>query len=204
MDVVSRPRSSWHRGDMARRGGDPPPDEAALHEAALSYLARYGATRATLARVLDRRVGRWARANPGEETASVVAAARRAVRELVEQLAASGAVDDTAFARARARRLTRSGRSRRATAAHLAARGVAGEAVKAALPDDAEADFAAAVAFTRRRRLGPFRRAEIDADGRRRELAALARAGFTHDTANRALSLAPDEAEAVLARLRQE
>ena len=184
-------------------GATPPPDEAALHDAALNHLARYSATRATLTRVLDRRVDRWARENDGDDAA---AAARRAVRAVVEKLAASGVVNDATFAEVRARRLTRTGRSRRATAAHLAAHGVGKEAVQAALPEDAEAEFAAAVAFVRRRRFGPFRRdgAATDADGRRRELAALARAGFAHDAARRALALDPEAAEAVLARLRQE
>lgn len=185
------------------RGLAPPPDEATLHEAALSHLARYGATRATLLRALDRRIDRWARAQEGIDVAPMVAAARGAARAVVARLAASGVVDDAAFAAARARRLTRAGRSRRAASAHLAARGVTGEAMRAALPEDAERDFAAAVAFTRRRRFGAFRAGEADAEARRRELAAMARAGFDQPAARRALALAPEEAQAVLAALRQ-
>ncbi len=175
-----------------------------MHDAALTYLARYSATRATLARTLTKRVDRWAReAEGGEDVAQAAAAARQMVRAVVDKLAASGMVNDTAFAEVRARRLTRTGRSRRATAAHLASRGVDAESVRAALPENVEEEFAAAVAFTRRRRFGAFRKSDIDADGRRRELAAMARAGFAHGAAKRALGLSPDEAEAVLAALRQ-
>lgn len=188
---------------MRNTSPGPAPDAAALHEAALTYLARYSATRATLARTLNKTVERWARMAEGDDVAAAAAAARATVREVVAKLAASGAVNDAAFAETRARSLTRTGRSRRAAAAHLAARGVDAEAVKAALPEDDAAEIAAAVAFARRRRFGPFRPAGADADQRRRELAAFARAGFAQDTARRALALSPEAAEAVLADLRR-
>jgi regulatory protein len=178
----------------------PTPDETTLHEAALGYLARYAATRATLARMLARRIDRWARAVAPE--AAAVAAARAAVARVVERLVAAGAVDDAAFAAARARRLTREGRSAAATAAHLAARGVGADARRAALSDDPAVELAAAVAFIRRRRFGPFRAKPADAEARRKELAALARAGFGQGTARQALGLTREAAEAALARLR--
>ncbi len=185
------------------RTAPPPPavTETALHEAALRHLARYGTTVAGLTRVLDRRVGRWARAVAPEPEPLAEAKAR--VRAVVARLAQAGAVDDVAFAAARARSLTRAGRSRLAVAAHLAARGVAGELSRAVLPDDPDADFAAAIAATRRRRIGPFRGRPADPDTERRELGILARAGFPQELARRALRTDPELAEATLARLRQ-
>jgi regulatory protein len=190
------------------------PTEAALREAALSHLARYGTTRAGLLRVLDRRIGRWAHragaeGQDSDGVAQQAAVARGAARQVVARLAEAGAVDDTAFATARARSLTRAGRSRRAVAAHLAARGVDGETVATSLPQDPEAELAAALALARRRRLGPFRAVAPDepaddADRQRRELGMLARAGFAQDLARRALEMEPDEAEALVARLRRE
>jgi regulatory protein len=180
----------------------PPPDEAALHEAALAHLARYGATRATLTRVLNRRVQRWALRIGGPDAAAQAAAARQVVRVVVERLAAAGAVDDAAFAATRARRLTRAGRSRVAVAAHLAGRGVSGEALRAALPEDAEVELAAAVACVRRRRLGAFRPDAPGPDTGRSELAALARAGFAREAASRALAMPRELAEDLLTRLR--
>ncbi|MCW3473375.1 RecX family transcriptional regulator [Limobrevibacterium gyesilva] len=183
-----------------------PPTEAALHEAALAHLARYATTQAGLVRVLDRRVDRWARAAASPDPDAVLAA-KRAVRAVVARLAAAGVVNDAAFAESRARSLTRSGRSRRAVAAHLAARGVAAETVARAVPGDAETELAAALSFARRRRIGPFRRMCDDeaamADIHRRELGVLARAGFPQDVASRALRMAEDEAEALVNRLRQ-
>ena len=169
----------------------PPPDARSLHDAALRHLARYSATQAGLLRVLGRRIDRWVRTAEAEP--EIVAAARQAAREVVAKLAAIGAVDDAAFAAGRARSLARSGRSRRAIGAHLAARGVPPE-LTATLPDDPEAELAAALAYTRRRRIGPFRQPP-DPDQQLRDLARLARAGFPQPIANQVLRMDPDEAE---------
>lgn len=189
------------------RDASPPPTEAALHEVAVGYLARYSATRATLARMLNKRIDRWAHASGDAEAAEQAAAAKRAVRDVVARLAASGAVDDATFAQARSRRLTRTGHSRRATAAHLASHGVPAEIVAEALPYDAAGEMEAAVAYARRRRFGPFHTltaaTEEAPERHRHELAALARAGFGREAAERALAMTPDEAETVLVRLRQ-
>ena len=58
-----------------------------------------------------------------------------------------------------------------------------------------EAELDAAIAMCRRRRIGPFARAEQDDAGRMKALGALARAGFAQDVAQRALDMAPEEAE---------
>jgi regulatory protein len=185
-----------------------PPDEAALYEAALAHVARYATTEAGLARVLNRRVDRWARAvgeqDDPEALHAAVAAARKAVRAVVARLVKLGAVNDAAFAAARARSLGRAGRSRIAVAAHLAARGVAREIAQAALPDDPEAELGAAVLFAHRRRIGPFRRTEAGPDSGRRELGMLARAGFAQPVAEAALEMAPEDAEALVLRLRRQ
>lgn len=170
----------------------PAPTEATLHAAALSYLARYGTTRAGLIRVLDRRVDRWARA--AEADPEVVAVARAAVRVVADRLVQAGAVDDAAFAASRARGLSRAGRSHRAIEAHLRARGVDAEIARDAVADDPDRELAAALAFARRRRIGPFRREELEPDAALRELGMMARAGYGRDVANTALRMDADEA----------
>ena len=182
-----------------------PPDEASLHEAALAYLARYAATEATLRRVLDRRVERWARAQGEAVEPGQLAEARGLVRIVVERLAAAGAVDDAAFAAARAYSLRRAGHSRRAVAAHLAGKGVAPDTAGAALPASDHAELAAALALVARRRIGPFRPPDVVADAalRRHELGVLARAGFARSLALQALRTEREQAEDILRRLRQ-
>lgn len=186
----------------------PPPDARALHEAALAYLARFAATRAGLRRVLERRVARWARAADAEHGAEYAAEGARnagaAIDSVVARLAEAGAVDDAAFAAARARRLTRAGKSRIAAAAHLAAKGVDAATAAAALGTDPEAELTAALTLAARRRIGPFRMgAPPDAAGRLRELGVLARAGFPRDIAERALQFDPAAAKALVEALRR-
>lgn len=191
-----------------RRPVGPAPDAAALRDAALDYLARYAATEAGVRRVLERRVDRWARrASMDADTETVAAqaaAARATVRDVVARLVAAGAVNDAAYAESRARSLTRAGRSRRATAAHLAAKGVDAETARSVLPEDAGTELAAALVLARKRRIGPFRRgAAPDDAARRRELGVLARAGFAQDVARRALAMDADQAETLVNEFRR-
>ena len=192
----------------APRIAGPPPDMAMLNDAALAYLARYAATELSLRRILERRIERWARLAAGsgdsESIAESTAVARQAARAVVAKLAAAGAVNDTTYAESRAVSLRRAGRSRRAVTAHLAAKGVSSEIARAAVPNDDASELAAALVLARRRRLGPFRvGAKPDAAGYRKELAVLARAGFPQAVASRALSIDPQQAEALVNDLRR-
>ncbi len=194
------PHCTPRRPGATPRPAGSAPTGSRLREAALLHLARFAATEAGLRRVLERRVDRWARAaeaegQPREAIAAAAAAARAAAAEVATAMVQAGAVDDAAFAESRARRLARTGRSRRAIAAHLAGKGVDATTAAAALPEGEEAELDAALAFCRRRRVGPFARAAEDADARRRALAALARGGFAHGVARRALEMDPAEAE---------
>jgi regulatory protein len=191
-----------------RRPLGPPPDADGLHDAALNYLSRYAATEAGLRRVLERRIERWARRagteNDPDTIAGQATAARAVVHDVVSRLVAAGAVNDATYAESRARSLVRAGRSRRAVAMHLAAKGIDPATARQAMPDDDASELAAALALARKRRIGPFRRGDApDEAGRRRELAVLARAGFPQSLARQALGMAADQAETLVNRLRR-
>ena len=192
-----------------RRAAGPPPNAARLREAALAHLARFAATEAGLRRVLERRISRWTRAavaegQPREAITASAAGLSAEIAGIAQSLVAAGAVNDAAFAESRARRLTRSGHSRRAIAAHLAAKGIESETAAAALPEGEETELLAALAFCRRRRIGPFARVTADAPARMKALAALARGGFAQGVARRALAMDPAEAEEMLLAGRRE
>ncbi len=202
-------RDVWHTAPVtASKPAGPAPDAAALHAAALAYLARFAATEVGLRRVLARRVARWERAAEAEHGAEYATQAARgalaSIDGIVARLVAAGAVDDVAFASARARRLTRRGKSRLAAAAHLAAKGVDAATAAMVLDADTGTELAAALALAARRRIGPFRSGEApDPAGMLRELGVLARAGFPRDVAQRALRLDRGEAEALVDALRR-
>lgn len=183
----------------------PAPTEATLRDAALSYLARFAATESAVRQVLDRRISRWGRSlDDRDAAADLIAAAKQAATKVVAGLVASGVLNDAEFAAGKARGLVRSGLSRRAIAARLANKGVNAEIANSVLPNDPGTELAAALTLARRRRIGPFRMGEApDAAGRQREMAILARAGFTRDAVNTAMAMSHEEAEAVILELRR-
>ena len=182
-----------------------PPDAGSLYQVALRHLARYAATEAGLRRVLTRRIERWARAQTDlEGTELAVQTARAAVDKVVERLVTAGAVSDVAFAESRARSLVRSGQSTRSIQARLAAKGVAADIARAASASDADTELAAALVLVRKRRIGPYRvTEETEAGVRLKEMAMLARSGFSREVAQTALKMSREEAEARIFRLRQ-
>jgi regulatory protein len=180
------------------------PDRAALHEAALSYLARYAASVAGVRRVLHRRIDRWAAQAEGDR-AEIAAAAQDTKRLAAEVLAAlvkAGAIDDAAFAKSRARSLARGGRSGRAIAAHLLQRGIDPELTAANSGLTTEDELAAALALARRRRIGPFRSKTADPTALHREAGVFARAGFSRSVALAAQQMPAEQAEGIIRRLR--
>jgi regulatory protein len=158
-------------------------------------------------RTLERRTSSWARralragAEP-EAVARDASAAREHIGPVVARLCEVGLVDDASFAQARARRMASGGRSRRAIAAHLAQKGVAPDAAReAVVAHDGDAELDAAIAFARKRRVGPFAR-EAPPPGReerraaeQKTLGAMARAGFDFATCERVLRMDRDDAE---------
>ncbi|MCE4226036.1 regulatory protein RecX [Methylobacterium sp. C25] len=160
-----------------------------LERVALHYLDRYSATEEMLRRLLARRVERRSRdrgEEPGAHSELIEKTVARAVR--------AGLVDDARFTHARLATLRRRGASTRKAGAALAAKGVDRTIVEAALAaereetEDSEAiEENAARAFARRRRIGPNRPADARAAHRERDLAAMARAGFSYSVARAAI-----------------
>ncbi len=157
-----------------------------LENVALWYLQRFAASAHSLRRVLMRRVEKSARAHDTdrEEGAAFV-------EDIVARFRQSGLLDDRVYAQGRALSLHRRGASTRGIRARLTAKGVGAgdiDAALAALRDEtAEPDLAAAIAYARRRRIGPYRIRGDREEMRERDLAALARQGFGYDIARKVI-----------------
>lgn len=173
-----------------------PVTAASLENAALHYLGRFSSSSANLRRILLRKVARAA----GDEGDAAEGA--RLVEELIARYLRSGLLDDRAYAAQAASSLARRGASRFAIGGKLAQKGVDAELVKKAidiLDETGRTEIAAACAFVRRRRLGPYRPAEVRAAWRRKDIASLARAGFGLDVARRVLAASDVDALEALA-----
>jgi regulatory protein len=170
-------------------------DAALIENWGLSYLGRFASSAENLRRVLRRRALR----RFGAEGAG---AAEPLIEALIARYRGSGLLDDAAYAAARARARLARGESVRQIAAGLAAKGVAaeerGEALRLLRQYEGDLDLAAACAFARRRRLGPFRRDVDTPQDRERALAAFARAGFERRVAEAMLACPDPDAVARL------
>jgi regulatory protein len=125
------------------------------------------------------------------------------VDALIEKFQRAGLLNDESYLRGSITSLRRRGLSARAIEAKLAAKGLRQGDIKAGLLADeaetgaADADLTAALRLARKKRIGPFLRQDVQADGEK-AMAALARAGFDYETARKALGMSLGEAEEVL------
>jgi len=181
-------RDDKSRNDRNRPERRPPKKATARHleNVALWYLQRFAASADSLRRVLMRRVEKSARAHDTdrEEGAAFV-------EDIIARFRASSLLDDRVYAEGRTLSLHRRGISTRAIRARLAAKGVGADDIDAALAmlrdQTADPDLAAAIAYARRRRIGPYRTRGDREEMRERDLAALARQGFGYDIARRVI-----------------
>ncbi len=204
-DEVPTRAATRNRKRQAERKGPKPPRKATpeyLERAALYYLERYASSAENLRRILLRKVERSARAHDTGREEEGREEGAKAVDSLVERMIRAGLLNDRAYAEARVVTLHRAGQGVQAIRARLLAKGVDDDTIAAALErlheEAAEPELAAALRYARRRRLGPYRM-HGRADNRQRDLAALARKGFSLDLARRVVDveeLAELEAEA--------
>ena len=150
-----------------------PLDLPGLNALAIAYLGRYATSRAKLRDYLMRKVA--ARGWENEEEPPFDA--------IVERCAELGYVDDASFAAARGAALSRRGFGEQRVAAALRAVGIDAETAAPVREAARESGLEAALAFARRKRIGPFGGESISPDQRRRNLAALLRAGHGYDVA---------------------
>lgn len=160
-----------------------------LQNAAVFYLERYASSAEGLRRVLRRRVSKARLLD-----APVMENVDEAIEAVVQKFVSAGLLDDSAFAQTKARALHRRGLSGRLTRQRLQVAGVGREDVDKAMEalddelgtDPVRRELQAALAFARRRRLGPWRTKDREAN-KPRDLASMARAGFAYDLARKVI-----------------
>ncbi|HAA92238.1 MAG TPA: hypothetical protein DCS82_06635 [Rhodospirillaceae bacterium] len=161
--------------------------QKSLENAALFYLQRYASSAENLRRVLLRRVERSARAHDTDREEGA-----EFVENIIQRYREAKLLDDGAYAAMRVATLRRRGASARAIRANLMAKGVGSDDIDQALDADTaetpNSELQAACAYARRRRLGPWRSAEQRDERRDRDLAALARQGYSVDVARQVIN----------------
>lgn len=154
-----------------------------LENAALFHLKRYACSAKQLKTVLLRKAQRSLRAHGGELEQAV-----QWIDEVVAKLMRNGLLDDSAFARMKADSLRAAGKSKRAIAMKLRLKGVEDDVVQehvARVGEELSEEEAAHV-HARKKRLGPYRAVGRE-ERREKDMAALARAGFSYAVAKKVI-----------------
>lgn len=155
-----------------------------LRNIALYHLERFSTSAENLRRVLERRVYKAARHHETD-----MDQAKAWIQEIVDGLVISGAVNDQQYADGKTLSMLRRGQSVRKIQAYLASKGIARDTTERALSAATESigspDLLAAKTYAMRRKLGPFRISVASPESKQKELAALGRAGFKYDIAQR-------------------
>lgn len=153
-----------------------------LENVAIYYLKRYASSAANLKSVLMRRVLKSARHHGTD-----VEEGRDWINDVVTKLQNAGYLDDRQYAETRIHSLFARGLSLRAIRMKLSEKGVPADIVTEALEvlceESENPELQAAITAARRRKLGPYRTRGDRQENRERDLASLARGGFSYDIA---------------------
>lgn len=165
-----------------------------LENAGLYYLERYSSSSANFRKVMMRKIKRsceFHKTNVEDFTPLL--------DKLIVRYQEVGLLNDHLYARGKVESLRRKGLGERAIVARLKEKGLNYDEVKRALNaidyDKENAELEAAYAYVKRKKLGRYRTREIDDMEKlqRRELASLARAGYSFDIAKKALDFHEDD-----------
>lgn len=167
----------------------PPLNAADLERFALRYVERYATTRGRLADYLRRKIRErgW-----GDEAAPDPVG-------LAQRLADLGYVNDRLFAESKASAMGRRGLGARRVDQALRHAGIEHDDLDAVAPAVAAEAVSSAIAFARRKRIGPFAQALAERPQQEKQLAAMLRAGHALEISRKIVRMAPGEdAEALL------
>jgi regulatory protein len=171
----------WRMNGRTRKKPRPPLDQGSLEQLALHYVGRYATTRAKLRNYLARKVRErgW---EPDRQPP---------LAELAEKFSDLGYIDDASFAAARARSLSQRGYGARRVDQALHAAGIDEQDGREAREIAATRAWESALAFARKRRIGPFAETVEDRDKKRKLTAAMLRAGHGYDVVRRLVDAEP-------------
>lgn len=166
-----------------------------LENAGLYYLERFSASEGQFRRVMARKIDKSCRDHPEQSKEDCMGM----LESVIVKFRELGYLNDSVYAKSLLYTLQQKGFSRTRILLTLKSKGLSSvttEPLGESMPDSH--DRYAAIRFMQRKRLGPFSSRPRD-NAAQRDLASMARAGFSYDVAQAALSLSVAEAEQELA-----
>lgn len=163
-----------------------------LENSALFYLQRFATSVANFRTVMKRKIDKscaFHEVSPVEYYPLI--------ENLIERYTKVGLLNDEVFTQSKVNSFRRRGDSKKMITQKLLSKGLGFDAIEAGLEKhaseldedyDGHAEMIAAKAYIKRRRLGAYRSQENE-ETQQKDLASLARAGYSYDTAKKALDL---------------
>ena len=155
-----------------------------LKNIALYYLKRFDSSTDNLRQVLKRRVNDYAYHHPEWNKQE----AYQWIENLLEDFERYGYLDDARYAEIKVKNYAMSGKSARYITGKLKQKGISESMVTALLEEQEYDPFETALAFAKKKKLGPFRDEDKQAEFKQKDLGTLLRAGFDYDTVLEVLS----------------
>ena len=167
--------------------------QGSLRSAGLRYLEKYAASTKSLRDVLNRRVSKC---QPLDDPDPYIL--KQCIEDIIEQFINAGLLNDQLFAQARADSLFNKGASIQMIRSKLTQKGIASvildEIIANLIDEWKDPDLKAAVRFSQRKKIGPFRIRGHRAVFIKRDLASLGRAGFSFEVAKKIVHAVNSEA----------
>lgn len=181
----------------AVRTGKKPPKkitEKYLYNSGLAYLQRFPTSTAHFRKIMERKIKRSCNYHKDQS----LEVCNAFLTQTIVGFERMGLLNDEAYLAGMVHSLRSRGLSTQAILFKLQQKGMPSPMVTNVLKDyddgehGTDAELVAALTICRKKRLGPYRR--VEQCDRNKELAALARSGFSFDIAQKALDMDPDEA----------
>ena len=171
-----------------------PLTEDLLRKSALRHIERYSCSTLDLKRVLERKVRRHNLEALSEDS-------QKMVETILDSFQKKGLLNDKTFAENRLASLLRQGKSLSKIASDLQYHGLNKAMIKEIISyyqsyteSDGDAlDYLSALKLAKRRKIGPWRSADIQVEKRRNDIAVMARQGFSPDIIKKVFQYNPDE-----------
>ncbi|MBX2834662.1 MAG: RecX family transcriptional regulator [Micavibrio sp.] len=164
-----------------------------LHNAGLFYLQRFSSSSGNFRKVMQRKIYKSCQAHPDQDES----ACNEILEDVINRFIESGLLNDELYARSTVSSMRRSGKSKRQIESKLMIKSMKQNQIKQAIEtyeeesDNHNDELAAALIFARKKRLGQFSQSEVR--DVKKELATFARAGFSYNTAQKALNTDLDD-----------
>ena len=191
------PRDKREGREGRERRARPPIDGAWLKDACLRYLGRFSSSEANLRRVLKQKL-RDAESLASDDPLEHA----RWINDAVEYARAAGGINDDALTRSLLATYRRQGLAAAMIRQKLSLKGLDSDTIKRAFEereeviDPLEDQLRSAARAAQRRKIGPWGPEGLDYPARQKQLAALARKGFSFEVSKRVLEAPLEQAEA--------